>query len=1511
MLLIYIIMSVNNHNQNNSPGINNNSGHVKATPRLPPRSNVAEGFASGNQNDILTFETAPRSNEKITEPQALINANGAESDLSYHFPTNSNTNTALYPYYTGSEVDPLNGNTSTSQYNERPEANPYFLFFGKFSSTLVQNMKPNLVGHYDVSGGTVNQQPSNIYNIPDYPKDYTMFKSAMTSYNTGNNDPLNEQNIMDEFTTDKIIYDASSCPVNWRMFGPIQRQVIDWSNNGITGGGGGSGGSGGSGTGTDISFNDYFFKQPEMPLDCSFNFIPGTSTTNDTLRIHWDKPFNRKTGSSYLQTGHRYFYENLNPVENWLPQFTELILDISGGANNREFCKDLSGNFVHEYDVGQGNGGVLDNTVQKYKAYAFLSANNSAINLEATTSPSINNITVQYGANAAYGNMETTIIDHFTPNNTAGNYAGGNPRLNDIALGSTYDIAVYYRNNTKISTDPSLSPNDLYYNKHNVCLLKNIIFGIPGFPEPATGIDFWNDSATERYYLGGIGPVTKDSQNASPPGMGLNLPWTNTSIIKVGYDCSLNMTYNSGSATTHRVQIEGANNPTNNLVFNNFPILYNLDTAYVPINMADTKRNWPVGGNSSNSGAPIPLEDYIKAIDIAAGGNGRDHPEFKYEITKYNVINDTIDDTLIPPDIRKVPFSPLPITRVLPIMSRNSCNLTGFTEYENVMPAKAETPTSSSFDFLEMKKLIETTTGGPGGSTTVSQVNINAQRSRSRKIPTSYTSRQQYTDTIFLAPYSTVGGVTTKESFCLTSGNKVFKQLANFGEPKTGIITGQTYGDLIEPSAYLGSSMASATFISQVELDFQTDKEPTTIGLDWSGNFQTALIPNTADLVGWDTTFTLSNLSNVAQTISHNLGAHDFEFSVSPTFDIAETDPEITFSNKRGYYLGFDISNVMINMDIHKVPPAGQGANPYEDSATLTPSYRQHRVTLNHKVAKRNTGTPSPSLSQFVFRFATKPDDITVSNIIFSNFEKGPIIPGNSMDFTDFFGVKRLPPASSNTNSQFGGVGLELRVQFDLNNISENWIPHTSDTDSNDNIAYIEFVVGPGAFPAVNATGNLISLKKDRVSWTDNTRIGTTGTTKQIRSFLEISEALTSLSVDSGSSTYLYSRKATDIGEPLFGLKNHKFYYSNNVTGNNISIEGLSLAGRSDGFTTLQECEDFSRFVPNLNTSAPRKELFWDYTFPIHSTNQINQELPSDIDNNLKLLHIYSGSSGTGTSHNSTTLPWGGAQYDLIDLDDLLTNQSGQVISGFNTWYKHNMILPDEQSMWCNGSFVGPVSNLPLIEDPYIDYTTYFNNGGSLTDYSSKKTKGIAVPLSGTMNISGSNYVNNSVTTQQQFSSENVKWLLFEVTSLPGNATGNVAGDFSVNLQQKTGQVYSDLVLGTDYHMFYCERDAAGATTTTYQITVSGSAPKVPLSWSTWLNCLVAKGNTGPTSINAIDYANGLPAAGTGNGCNSRGSGTNFLTKPTCKGFQTNTNMRKFLLIGLFEDTKCSKITIT
>jgi len=1570
MLLIYIMAQSNN-------------GRLNATYKLPNNRNNANSNVS-----VLSWTTAPRTVQDIS-------SNGAQRGPSYQEyknPVNSNSN---YSLYNSDELDPLPDNlipTTNSYINtggtfaDRPTNAPYYLFFGKFASQGVSNLQPKFVGHKDEQNVILDQQPSNIYNIPDFPKDYTLYKSENTNINGIGDSQEMPFNLS---TAEKLVYDGSSCPVNWRVFEPIRNKVLDISENGVIGGGGGGGSlntglynisNNGSfifvqnpskrdisgiyfdtnnfdvsfnpstnpnayvslkgGSGTDISFNNYFFKQPEMPVDCSFNFFPGSAAngTNDMLRIHWDKPFHRKTGSSYLQTGHRYFYKSLNPVENWLPQFTELVFDISGGSLNRRFCKDIFGNFVHEYEVGQGNGGVLDNQnqPQKYKAYAFLSANNTAVKLEATTNPQLNSIRTQYGSNAGYGNMETTIIDHFRPENTSGNYAGGMPRINDVVLGGNYDIAIYYRNNTKINTDPSLSPNDLYYNKHNVCVLKNIIFGRPGFPEPPTGMDIWNNSVTERYYLGGEGPSTKDSQNVSPQGMGLNLPWTNTSIIKVGYDCSLNMTYNSGSATTHRVQVGGANSQSNNLVFNNFPILYNLNASYFPVNMPDTKRFWPVGGNAPNSGVPPALQDYIKMIDIAAGGNGRDHPEFKYEITKYNVINDTKDDTLNPPDIRKVPFSPLPITRVIPIMSRSSCNLTNDVDYENVLFPVSADPTNTSTTNFTMKKLEYL------NNNLVSQVNANAQRSRSRNVPTGYTTSIQYIDTIFLTPPTTVGGQTTKEILCVTSDSNVFKQLANFGEPKTGTITGQTYGDLIEPDAYLGSSMTSAPFISKVELDFQTDINTSQSPVTWGpGAFQTSTIPNTAELVGWDTNFTLANASNVSQTISHNLGAHNFTFSVSPTFDIADADPEITFSNKRGYYLGFDISNVMVEMDMHFVPPGGQGANPYKDSALLTPSYRQHRVILTHEVAKRG-GASSSTSKQFIFRLATKPDDITVSNIDLTNFDSGPTPVTNGVLFTDFFGIKRLPPDDSqntqnNNNGQFGGSGLELRVEFDLNNISENWLPHTSDTDSNDNLAYVEYVVGPGRYPSVNPSGDLITLKRDRIGWgrvmgTANTP--SQGTTYSVRSFLEIHEGVTSLSVDSGNSSYLYSRKATDIGDPLFGLKNHKFYYSNNVTRNNINIEGVFSTAQNDGFTTLQECEDFSRFLSQAQQpNAPRKELFWDYTFPIHSVNQIEQKLPISIDDRLKLLHIYTYTTGSsvGQSHQTGTannaFPWGGPAsvtnggFDLIDLEALLQNPSGSgSLSGFNTWYKHDKELPAEQSMWCNGSFVGPISNLSTIKNPYIDYTGYYNTTGH-GDYSIKDALGTNIPNTGvTMNISSANYPSavGAPSNGVQLASRKLKWLLFEVTDLPVDSNG-VIRSFQVKLERPVGSPGGqNLIITVDYHMFYCERDPIGATTTSYTVNIGPgstnlipppySSTLLPLSWTTWLNCSVARGNTTASTIRHINYANNT--GGSGNGCNKRVSGQQTMHAPYCETFGTTTGMRKFILIGLFEDALCSKITI-
>ena len=121
---------------------------------------------------------------------------------------------------------------------------------------------------------------------------------------------------------------------------------------------------GGTGTGTDLSFNEFFFKQPEMPVDCSCVLILSPLK----IQIKFDKPFNRLSGTTNQKQGKRYFYENPQSnifVENWLPEFTELVLDISGGPNNRKFCKDAAGNFVHDNGVIAGSS----------KAYALLSSN--------------------------------------------------------------------------------------------------------------------------------------------------------------------------------------------------------------------------------------------------------------------------------------------------------------------------------------------------------------------------------------------------------------------------------------------------------------------------------------------------------------------------------------------------------------------------------------------------------------------------------------------------------------------------------------------------------------------------------------------------------------------------------------------------------------------------------------------------------------------------------------------------------------------------------------------------------------------------------------------------------------------------------------------------------------------------------------------------------------------------------------------------------------------------------
>lgn len=1498
-------MSVNNHNQNNSPGINNNSGHVKATPRLPPRSNVAEGFASGNQNDILTFETAPRSNEKITEPQAVINANGADSDLSYHFPTNSNSNTALYPYYTGSEVDPINGNTSTNQYNERPEANPYFLFFGKFSSTLVQNMKPNLVGHYDVSGGTVNQQPSNIYNIPDYPKDYTMFKSAMTSYNTRNNDPLNEQNIMDEFTNDRIIYDASSCPVNWRMFGPIQRKVIDWSNNGITGGGGGSGGggSGGGGTGTDLSFNNFFFKQPEMPQDCSCVFVAGTGSNNDKLRIKWDKPLNRKAGSRYSNNGVRYFYENnLSTTltqENWLPHFSELVLDISGGPNNRQFCKDSSNNFVH-------NNGTST-------AFALLSANNTEINIEASTNGNLNSITPQY-ANGSFNygtsGKTTTIIDNFIPGNNTGNNAGGSPNqsTSDIGLGSTYDIALYYRNETKINTPPSLSNTDLYYNAHNICLFENVIFGIPGFVDEPDSIVFWNNGPLQaggRIYLGGIGPTYKDEKN-NPQGEGLNLPWINTSILKVGYDCSLNMISNIGANKVQAGESDGAggfygiNNYLPNLSVTNFDVKFNLKANGEPDTMPNTKKNWPngtgTGGTGANTGVPLSSNDYIQLADIASGvpsSSARDHPEYKYTVTEYNVTNDTKDKItglVVPASL--VDPTKIPKVYIVPINTRVFCNtMTGGAGYNDMMVSVSETPKTNSKTFLDLFNRT-----GPSSNPTdipfappsgwVGTAN-NYFLARGRPTPpVSSPIDQNFDDVVFVS-----------NALVVKSDTRIFKQLANYGEPLSNP-TAQTQDGLVESEGYLGVLSSSARVVTVTNT--LTDKYITKVQLsakvgsgtsfgsnvtDFESGTLTDTDPNIALIDGY-TNVSPPSLSTPTQNKVKNNQGHNYKYTVSAPFDIAQNDSETTFSNKRGYYLGFDISDLEVTLDPYS---GNQGVPPFVDSSQLTNKYEQYRITLEHSAQKRQaSGVSTAPLDEVTkkevtLRLAKKPvNDIDISNnsISITNYKS------TGITFETFFGVNRLPSATTG-DSQAQLTGLELIVDFTLDDIDENWMPHTNVTGPEDKIAEVNFVLDPN--------NNNSSIDEYFFKWNDisgNSNAPGGNSSESFQAFIEINEGITAIT--GNNAVVKYSRAVTEAtpARNLFGLNDNNIYYSHNVTfkGDDLSFDSTDYS-KAQNYTLLatstatEDGQDKFKFGSSSN-----EELFWDYTWP-KIPNSNTGQLPTtfNVNNKFKYLMELPLLRQNNSVWNS------GSSGQSFDLPSLTGNDTASG-TDYKTKYDHDIPLNStsapnyiHQCMWANNYFVG-ASSTTSSNNPYINYNIYYEQS---LDYSNLATTGYSYSRA----FSSSNLstgISGGSGVPRTFTFPNIKWILLESDVTAPQQTGQsfeieVFGDATgINGTSTT----TTLKLGTDYLLFYCEYKPNAYT-------VDGTSS---CDYSTWLDALSKNIGTGSGGVNSIQTSTN----GSLNGAHKGGG----ETKPAIVDLQKSAE-KKYLLFGIPQNVKIYKIELS
>ena len=1550
MLLIYIIMSADSGDKINTP------------------TQIAWVFGSNSsQVNTLTYATAPRNTE--------FALNSASSDpfqyynLSFRKAINTSTTVGQNRSdYNKFEINPYEKDSAGIPI--RPTANPYFLFFGKFCSQTQQNMDPGKVGHYDISGSTTNQQPSNIYNIPDYPKPYTLIESTTTSYD-----------INSAGSGNYVIYDASSCPVNWRMFGPIQKQVLDWSANGVIGGGGGSlnaglydissngsfffvpnpakrdisgiyfdtnsfdisfnpatnsnmyiGLKGGSGSGTDLSFNEFFFKQPGMPMDCSAVFV---NANPKRLELSWDIPFNRLSGTTFTNGKPRFFCKN-DESENWLPAFNDFVIDISSNITGapQTFCKDASGNFVP-------NNGTT-------KAYAIISPNNTTVVLNdvLTTAlgcqPNQNTSTLKYGTNGSTTTITGGIISGDSARNVDGRGLTINSNTPIFQAGNIYDIAMYYHNNSKINTPPSLAVTDVKYNNHNVCILKNVIFGEPGNAQQPDSLLLWGNPLNNgsRYYFGGIGGNTKDVE--------LNLDWTRTSLVKVGYDCSLNVTPNPSP-----IQVVGINRQ--NLSYSNYDVSYNLKTTvpqpYPPLNMnagvsgsniPGTKKNWPSGGGiggsiavSSSATADSDF-DYIKKIDELTGipaALARDHPEYKYTAENYSVVNDTPDPiTNTVTYIHKTPA--YTFEGVIPIFPRSACNLTGDTDYNNLMTEYTETPTNNNnANFLTIYK--EDNNGNliNAGTGISARTRYLVNGTLTSNPPGTHGT---YDDIIAFGDKSN----PTYYKLKLKSDTRVFKQLANYGDVLTGIRPSQTVNDLVPPDSMIGKlglSGATPGLLHEVKLKPEAQISGS------SGTFVSIRngTPNTLDIYGWDTTLQF-NVNNVPQTLTVNQTAQDYTFSVSDAFDIAENENTTTvptnFSNKKGYYLGFDISNVELSASVSDYITQG---NTYVDSV-FNQDYGQFRISLS-SVVKRRIGTDIIKNSSITFRMmdALGIGDITLSPVVTNGHY-------NSIQFESWFGIVRLPSQANAYPAVFGGPQCELQIDVSLNNISPWWIPTKNqvtnssvNNPSRDNIFEAEFVLNPNAGvnairikPSILVSGidgqEYFPWTKPSSPWRKYLPLPTQTptqtrpnpppqtptvyptTTFRVQAFRELHDGITQITTAPTTSTptIRFSRTVTDTGNPLFGLKNNRFAYSNNVTRDNIGNHPPNASAmRKYNLSTAE--------TDNFKFGSIKQELFWDYTWPVIVTN-----LPTGFTNSkLSLMHIenwnINSPAGGYQSASSSSGIWGGNNIELLNLETIISSNTTNPTSSPGIEYRHNEILPDNQSMWCNGFFTGIITNRSQIQNPYINYQAeFFNTSSSSHDYSSKISTGAnihSILINNTVLVSNNNSPGNYFFPQANSNfqpmppqgtgniasnaTEKKKLILFEVL--------NTTGNFKVTIKGRTSTGTSDIILtnGVHFFLFYCEKK--GSTGTQYTVT-KNNGQSTTGDYSGWLNSLSRKQFSGTSGINSIGYAN-ANTNGSNNGCAL--STSNFTDDITI--VQAQTGVRKFILIALFEDCLIKNVTIT
>ena len=247
------------------------------------------------------------------------------------------------------------------------------------------------------------------------------------------------------------------------------------------------------------------------------------------------------------------------------------------------------------------------------------------------------------------------------------------------------------------------------------------------------------------------------------------------------------------------------------------------------------------------------------------------------------------------------------------------------------------------------------------------------------------TNKEEYDDVYFL----------NSPDKLIINENKTLNQLANYGDvsPDSSTLTQNT---LVPSDSLVGRKGAGLQNISDISLDIQKGNG-STFG---TGFLTAAAIVNNATIQGWDSNYNLYGTlqPNVDQTISNPSSnpPYVFTFNVSKSIDIGEDEinPPIEFSNKRGYYLGFDISNVEIVID----PYFGTvTTNSYKQTST---DYDQYKISMTH-TAKTGpviaTGTQE-TVSSLSFRMGDKPtQDLSITNVILDDYKDPGIQYQNSL----------------------------------------------------------------------------------------------------------------------------------------------------------------------------------------------------------------------------------------------------------------------------------------------------------------------------------------------------------------------------------------------------------------------------------------------------------------------------------------------------------------------------------